>query len=238
MTTIRRFLLASSLARLILRERGGTRQVEGYFPEREGQNSYVLLNDRKGFLVLRHRHQNGFSEERTEVPQSHAEALLDVTAGEVDYVRTKLTVGSRDIFVDQFIRPGLLHVITVEFASEAEAWDFHPLPWFGPEVTTDRRFSNLALALAGVTGRTEVEISDAALGSLLDSLEGRFTDGRPQQRPVNPPAPQQGRPSAPQPQSSGSHRNGSGQPHQADLGDVQAAMMREMERALRSPQFH
>ncbi|WP_052954888.1 hypothetical protein [Microvirga vignae] len=239
MTTTRRFLLAPSLARLILRERGGARQIEGYFPEREGRSSYVLLNDRKSFLVLRYRHRNGFTEERTEVPQSHAEALLDVTAGEVDYVRTRLSVGGRDVFVDQFIRPSPLHVITVEFASEAEVRDLHPLPWFGPEVTTDRHFSNLALAMDGITERREVELSDAALGSLLDTLENRFTDVRSQQRAqINRPAPRQTRLPEPDPQPSGSRLNGSGQLHQANLGDVQAAMMREMERAQQSQWPH
>ncbi|PVE22171.1 hypothetical protein DC522_22450 [Microvirga sp. KLBC 81] len=233
MTTTRRFLLAPSFARLILRERGGTRRIEGYFPERDGRISYVLLDDRKSVLILRYRHQNGFSEERTEVPQSHAEALLDVTAGEIDYVRTRLSVGSRDVFVDQFIRPNPLHLVTTEFESEAEARDFYPLPWFGPEVTSDRRYSYPALAVNGMPGTRVAEPSDAALGNLLDSLENRFADVRPPQRaPISQPAPRQAGLAAPQPLSGGLRPDGSRQLHQANLDDVQAAMMREMERAL------
>ncbi|WP_445503754.1 hypothetical protein [Microvirga sp. G4-2] len=233
MTTTRRFLLAPSFARLILRERGGTRQIEGYFPERDGRISSVLLDDRKGFLVLRYHHQNGLSEERTEVPQSHAEALLDVTAGEIDYVRSRLSVGSRDVFVDQFIRPNPLHMVTAEFESDAEARDFYPLPWFGPEVTSDRHYGYAALALHGRLGTREAEPSNAALGHLLDSLENRFADARPPQRaPINRPAPRQAGPAEPQPLSNGLSPDGSRQLRQASLDDVQAAMMREIERTL------
>jgi CYTH domain-containing protein len=233
MTTTRRFLLAPSFARLILRERGGTRRIEGYFPERDGRISYVFLDDRKGALVLRYRHQNGFSEERTEVPQSHAEALLDVTAGEIDYVRTRLSVGSRDVFVDQFIRPKPLYMVTTEFESEAEARDLHPLPWFGPEVSFDHRYSYPALAVNGRPDTRETEPSDAALGNLLDSLENRFTDVRPSQRaPMNRPAPRQAGFAEPRPSSGGLRPDGSRPLHQANLDDVQAAMMREIERTL------
>lgn len=239
MTTTRRFLLAPSLARLILRERSGTRRIEGYFPEREGRISYVLLDDRKGALVLRYRHQNGFSEERTEVPQSHAEALLDVTAGEIDYVRTRLSVGSRDIFIDQFIRPNPLHLVTAEFESEAEARDFHPLPWFGPEVTSNHRYSNPALAVNGRPDAREAEPSDAALGSLLDALENRPADMRsPQRAPITRPAPRPAGLAEPQPSSGGLRPDGSRPFHQANRDDVQAAMMREIERTLRNQRPH
>jgi CYTH domain-containing protein len=208
------------------------RQIEGHFPERECRSSSVLLNDRTGVLVVRYRHQNGFTEERTEVPQPHAQALLDVTAGEIDYVRTTLSIGSRDIVVDQLTRPEPLPVITVGFETEAEAWEFHPLPWFGPEVTTDHRYSFLSLAIDGIPDTREAEPSNAALGSLLDTLENRFADvWSPQHAPINQPAPKQARtPEAP-PQSGGPHPRGSRRSHQASLDDVQAAMLQEMERA-------
>lgn len=232
MPTTRRFLLAPSLARVILRERGGTRQIEGYFPEREGRSSSVLLNDRGGTLIVRYRHQNGFTEERTEVPQAHAEALLDVTAGEIDYVRTQLMVGSREIIVDQLYRPGPLHVITVEFGTEAEAWEFQPLPWFGPEVSTDHRYSPLALAVNGLTEPKVVEPSNAALASLLDTLENRFADARPQPYArADQPSPNKARgPETPMP-SNGAHPQGNRHLNQALLNDVQAAMLQELERA-------
>jgi hypothetical protein len=41
----RRFLLASSLARLIQRERGGVRQIEGFFPEQRQRTSWVRLEE-------------------------------------------------------------------------------------------------------------------------------------------------------------------------------------------------
>jgi adenylate cyclase len=45
-----------------------------------------------------------------------------------------------------------LVVAEVEFASEAKAAAFDPPPWFGREVTTDRRYRNSVLAVQGLPG--------------------------------------------------------------------------------------
>ena len=52
MSQTRRFLVASSLARLIRKERGGSRVTEGYFPNQADRSSYVYLDGEQSSLVL------------------------------------------------------------------------------------------------------------------------------------------------------------------------------------------
>ncbi|QRM34811.1 hypothetical protein [Microvirga sp. VF16] len=226
MTIRRRFLLASSLARLIQRERGGLRQVEGFFPEQRDRSSSVRLEENRGLLILRTAGPQGETEEQTEVPVAHAHALLDVCAGEVDYSRTPLPIGHHQVLVDQIIRPRTLHLVTVEFSNEAEARAFHPLPWFGPEVTEDARYTNQSLALRGLDEAPEIPLSDPALNGLLDTLENRF--------PVQPRVPL-GRAAAkqvPATKAQAGPAQTGGQAVQVNLDDIETAMMAEMERTL------
>ena len=81
MSTTRRFLLASALARLIEKERGGHRVIEGYFPIRTDRSAFVQVTGQTGSLVLVTSGPNGLANEPTELPRSQAEALLDVTVG-------------------------------------------------------------------------------------------------------------------------------------------------------------
>ncbi len=189
MVAYRRYLIASSLARLIRKERGGNRVTEGHFPNQADRSSFVIVDGDKGSLVLVHAGANGPVEERTEVPRAHAEALLDVTPGKLDYLLTHLTVGTRDIQIARFVTPGPLDMISVSFESEEEARDFRPLSWFGPDVTTEEAYQNRAIALSGPPQIPEVPLSNAALNSLLDTLENRYSTGRsyvPQQPMRNP----------------------------------------------------
>jgi CYTH domain-containing protein len=178
MSTSRRYLIASSLARLIRKERGGNRVTEGHFPNQADRSSYVIVEGDKGSLVLITTGHGGPLEERTDVPRAHAEALLDVTPSKVDFVRSHLTVGTRDIHINRYVTPGPLDLISVEFESEEEARDFRPLAWFGPDVTSDAVYQNRSIALEGLPPVPEVPISNAALNSLLDSLENRYSPPR------------------------------------------------------------
>jgi CYTH domain-containing protein len=225
MTIRRRFLLASSLARLIQRERGGFRQVEGFFPAQRDRASWVRLEENRAFLVLRAAGPTGETEEQTEVPVAHAHALLDVCAGEVDYARTKLQIGDRAALVDQIFRPRPFHVVTVEFDTDGEARAFRPLPWFGPEVTDDARYTNQSLALSGLNEAPDVPLSNEALDSLIDTLENRFpAQARiPVSRPTAKQVSVTKAPAGP--------TAGDGQGTKINLGDLEAAMMGEMERA-------
>jgi CYTH domain-containing protein len=224
----RRFLLASPLARLIQRAIGGLRQIEGFFPEQRDRTSWVLLEENRSLLVLMTAGPHGDVEEQTEIPVAHAHALLDVCAGEIAYTRMVLPIGDRQALIDQVIRPRVLHLVTVEFDHEGEARGFHPLPWFGPEVTGDARYTNQALALRGLDEALDVPLSDAALNSLLDTLENRF--------PVQPgvlinrlrakQVPLIKAPVGPAQESR--------QTVQVNLNDVEEAMRREMERTFRN----
>ena len=131
MSTTRCFLIASSLARLIHREQGGTRVMEGYFHSQSRRSLYVRVERETGSLILvTEQAGTTFLEERTEVPRTHAEALLDVAAGKVTYARSGLNIGGQDIFIDRFTTPAPLDLIAVEFTDEAEAHSFTPPPWF------------------------------------------------------------------------------------------------------------
>jgi CYTH domain-containing protein len=227
MTIRRRFLLAQSFARLIQRERGGLRQVEGFFPKQRDRTSWVRIEESRGLLILRSAGPDGDIEEEIEVPVRHAHALLDVCAGEVDYSRTALPISDRYALIDQIVRPRVLHLITLEFATEAEAQVFQPLEWFGPEVTGDPRYTYHSIALEGLDEVSEISLSDAALNSLIDTLEGRFpaqtwmATSRPKARQV--------------PVIKAKAQTGD-QAIKVDLADIEKAMMREMERALQKGQ--
>jgi CYTH domain-containing protein len=227
MTIRRRFLLAPSLARLIQRERPSLRQVEGFFPEQRDRSSWVHLEESRALLILRTATPSGDVEEQTEVPVAHGQALLDVCAGAIDYSRTALPVGHHTVFIDQFFQPRGLHLVSVEFDRDEEARGFDPLPWFGPEVTGDRRYSNQALALHDFGTVPEDDLSNAALESLLDTLENRFTSR--ERIPVS-------RPTARQVPATTAQVNAPAQEQgtKVNLQDIEAAMMREMETALQN----
>jgi CYTH domain-containing protein len=176
MSATRRFLIASSLARLVHRELGGTRVTEGYFHSPSRRRLHVRVEGETGSLILVTEQAGTTSpEERTEVPRAHAEALLDVAAGKVTYARSDLNIGGQDIFIDRFTTPAPLDLIAVEFADEAGAHSFTPLPWFGAEVTAEAAYQTRAIALQGLPEAPEdAPLSDTALNSVLDVLENRF----------------------------------------------------------------
>jgi CYTH domain-containing protein len=223
MTVRRRFLLTPSFARLIRRERGGLRHVEGYFPEQQDRSSWVRLEEDRGLLILKTVGPGGEAEDQTDIPVNHAHALLDVCAGVVDYTSTVLPIGERQALVDEIVRPRLLHLVTVEFASEEEAGAFRPLEWFGPEVTADRRYTNQTIALRGLAEVPEIPLSDAALNNLIDTLDGRIpalarvaiSRSRARQLPVTRAKTQT-----------------DGETTKVNLDEIEQAMIREMERTL------
>jgi CYTH domain-containing protein len=182
MRTTRRFLLAPSLARVIEKERAGHWVTEGYFADQPRGNTYVRLEEGIGSLILV-RHGSGERvEEPTDLPRSQTEALLDLTPGGVTYLRIPLSLGPSGAEILRFTAPGSLDLISVEFKRDEDARDFQPLAWFGPEVTTAPSYQNRSLALAGLPGRPEVELTDGALNSLLDTLEDRVVAWQPPQQ--------------------------------------------------------
>ncbi|WP_201863986.1 hypothetical protein [Microvirga soli] len=223
MTVRRRFLLAPSFARLILRERGGLLHVEGFFREQRDHSVWVRLEENRGLLILRRVGLDGEAEDQTDIPVAHAHALLDVCAGEIEYIRTVLQIDEAHALVDEIIRPRALHLITVEFVSKGEAGAFCPLEWFGPEVTEDRRYTHQSIALQGLVEAPDIPLSDAALNSLIDTLEDRFTVQT--RMAINKP-----KPKAKQEQVTRAKTQASAEAVQVNLDEIEKAMVREMER--------
>src|SRR5918995_4788490 len=182
MRTTRCFLLAPSLARLIEKERGGHQVTEGYFPDQPRGNTCVRLEEGIGSLILV-RHGSGERvEEVTDLPQGHAEALLDLAQGRVAYRHIPLKLGPRGVQVLRFAAPELLDLVSVEFERDEHARGFQPLHWFGREVSTDPSYKNRSLALVGFPQEPEVELTDGALNSLMDTLEQCAEVQRPRQQ--------------------------------------------------------
>lgn len=189
MRTARVFLLAPSLARLIEKEREGDRVRQGYFPNRPDRGTHVQLEEETGRLVLVVNQPNGPVEEATDIPRSQAEALLELAAGRVEYLEVSLDIGSQTAILRRFLTPGSLDLLTVTLEHGKRARKFQPPAWFGPEVTEDPAYQARSIALAGLSSAPEVEITDAALNSLLDALEGRFGTHQPQAAAPRPVAP-------------------------------------------------
>jgi CYTH domain-containing protein len=176
----RKFLIASSLARLIRRERGvATRIIEGHFPPRHERSQLVRVEHDRCYLVLRTTSEAGATtEEQVEIPPVHAQALVDVAAGTVALDRTELRLGHGvDAALDCFMFPSGLDLVTVTISSDPRF--FAPPRWLGREVSGDPEFDVARLALEGLPTVEEMEISNVALETLLDYVEGRSVSGSP-----------------------------------------------------------
>jgi CYTH domain-containing protein len=177
MTVIRRFLLASSLARLIARDRGSTSITEGYFAGQQGRVSYVALDGERAQLVLTSEPTGSAPvEERTEIPRAHAEALLDVCAGRLTLERSTFPMdGGAEVLIERITQPGPINTVTVEFHNPDEAEAFTPPTWFGPEITTEPSFGRQLIALDRLPEVGEVPLSNSTVEAVLDLLEGRVS---------------------------------------------------------------
>jgi CYTH domain-containing protein len=173
----RLFIIAPSLARLIRKERGEERVREGYFPAQPQRSTYVRTEETRSSLILE-ANGDGVPEDWADLPSAHAQALLAVSQGQVEYLRTSLPIGSHEIHILHVVRPGPLDLVALMVGPEVG--EAMPPAWFGPEVTEDPAFQSRSIALSGLPQAPEVEITDAALHSLLDTLEGRVGSHQPQ----------------------------------------------------------
>ena len=169
----RLFVITPSAARLIRKEREGEHVREGYFPDQQQRGAFVQIEEGRGSLILEAGADAG-SEERAELPPAHAQALLAGSQGQVEYLRTRLPIGSYEIQVLHFVRPAPLELVAVAVPSK-DKQDFHPLPWFGPEVSAEPAYQRRRVALEGVPDTLDVDVTNGALNSLLDLLEDRFS---------------------------------------------------------------
>ena len=218
----RLFIIAPSLARLIRKERGGERVLEGYFPDQPQHRTFIQIEEARSSLILEAAADEA-SEERADLPQPHAQALLAVSQGQVEYVRTRLAIGSHELQALHVVRPGPLDLMAIAVPSEDEQ-DFHPLPWFGPEVSTEPAYQ-----LDGAPTAREIEFTNAALNSLLDLLEDRFTTW-----PASGDTGETDKPVTAGPQSSGTPvpMREEEEAHEIDDLGIEDAVIRELARAL------
>jgi CYTH domain-containing protein len=174
MPITRRFLIAPSLTRLIRKECGSERVIEGYFAPQSERHSCVRIDKAQASLILTSPGMEAdVAEDRTVLPRVHAEALLEVCPGTVTFERSALRLHSEEALVDRFVTPGPLDLVSVEFTNQVQATAFLPPAWFGGEVTQDDGYSNHVLALSGLPGSSEPPLSNAALDAVLDALELR-----------------------------------------------------------------
>jgi hypothetical protein len=129
--------------------------------------------------------------------------------------------------IDHLIRPHALHLVNVEFDNVEEARGFDPLSWFGPELAADSRFNYQARALRGLSEALDVLLSDAALESLLDTLENCFVA---RSRVAMSRSPGKLVPETKAQVAASAQTNA--QKTKVDLTNIEAAMMCEMERTL------
>jgi hypothetical protein len=221
----RLFIIAPSLARLIQKERGGERVQEGYFPDQPQHRTFVQVEEARSSLIL--EASGDATEEQADLPLAHAQALLAVSQGQVEYVRTRLAIGPHELQALHVVRPGPLDLVAIAVPSQDEH-TFHPLPWFGPEVSTEPAYQRRRLALDGAPAVPEIDFTNAALNSLLDLLEDRFTSWPAPGHTEEPDEPVPDRP-----QSSGIPVPV--QEEEADESDdlgIEDAVIRELARAL------
>src|SRR5215207_5994436 len=167
------FRISPALVRVILRDRPvSTNVVEGYLPRAPGKTQLVRLEAAGSHLVLQVSSDGGTVEERTKIPTAQAEALLQVSEGKIGYRRSQLRIGIEvDATLDRFEQPAGLDLVVLQFADQNEADGFSPLPWLGPEVTSEDRFSRRTLAVAGAPIEEAVEASNRSLIALVEMLE-------------------------------------------------------------------
>jgi CYTH domain-containing protein len=176
MVLTRQFLISPALARLIRKERGVQGRVrEGYFSSTPERTHFVRLEPPHCSLMMQVPGPHGEPiEEATEVPQSQAQALLDVAPGQIAYDRTALVVAPGvEGVLEQVLMRLPLHLLTVTFEGETGLERFELPLWAGPEVSGDPAFSKAGIALQGEPDVGELEISNAALEALLDLLQSR-----------------------------------------------------------------
>lgn len=173
MSVTRRFVTASSVARLIRKHCGSSRIIEGHFPTRADRSSHVRVEDGQAVLVL-NEHARGQAprEHQTALPLAYVEPLLEVCAGKVLLDRSRIRLDAdREAVLDRFMPAGSLDVLSVEFTDDKQAAGFRPPPWFGVEVTSDHAYTTRMIATAGRPDAVEAPFSNAALEALLDALE-------------------------------------------------------------------
>jgi len=171
MTVIRRFAVASGLARLFERQCGSEPVEGGHLGGQSGSGCYVHVAPEQCAILLMAEDLELSTEERAVIPRAHAEALLEVCAARTAYRRARVGLDDgRDAVIERFTHPGKLDLIAVDFDSRDEADQFAVPSWFGPEISADPNFSRRSLAIACPTP-LDVGLSDSVLEDVLNLLD-------------------------------------------------------------------
>src|SRR5829696_6325094 len=158
----RRFLIASSLVRLIARDSLPTRSlVEGYFQPLPERTHFVQFDTDACSLVLQTFADSQPMEQRARIPASQADALLAVCAGKIVYRRTQIQLEQgTEAFLDRFEQPSGLDFLLLEFDDEEDAQGFSPPEWFGAEITDDTTYTKQSLVMTGAPPQVDVEATN------------------------------------------------------------------------------
>ncbi|WP_246529392.1 hypothetical protein [Microvirga zambiensis] len=105
--------------------------------------------------------------------------MLELTAGQIEYRSIAIDVSNHAATLQRFVTPGPLDLVSVAFKHDKAAGQFQPPAWFGPEVSADPSYRLRAIALDGLPSVPDVEVSNAALHSLLDALDHRDQGAEP-----------------------------------------------------------
>jgi len=143
----RKFLVQAVPDRLLGR---GTTIRQGYLSIEPVEVRIRSRDDEAHSLTV--KSLGGLSREEVELPLTAAQfdELWPLVGAVIEKTRHLIDVDGQKLEVDVYDGnlAGLV-VAEMEFSSEDEAATFEPPSWLGREVTTDLRFRNSALALAG-----------------------------------------------------------------------------------------
>ena len=125
----------------------GTELSQGYLSFQPSVRVRVA-DGRRAWLTVKGPGMIERAEYEYEIPVSDGLGLLGLCLSTLTKVRYRLLVGVHIFEIDQFTGAHAgLFLAEVELSDEHEAFE-HP-PWLGPEVSTDPRYTNGALARAG-----------------------------------------------------------------------------------------
>jgi adenylate cyclase len=133
-------------------EHKGKKVIQGYIAiATDGTEVRLRQTDGKFFETVKSEGGLVRAEIEVELSKEQFEALWGTTAGRrLEKTRYTLQWAGKKVEIDvyQGSLAGLI-VAEVEFSSASESARFAPPPWFGTEVTEDKHYKNVNLALHG-----------------------------------------------------------------------------------------
>jgi hypothetical protein len=81
----------------------------------------VQVSGGTGHLILVSHPAAGRLEEPAEISRAQAEALLELTAGRIEYLSIPIDTGSHTATIQRFVTPASLDLVSVAFKHEKES---------------------------------------------------------------------------------------------------------------------